>query len=146
MDDTELLQRVALLDIGGDFGPVQHTRWMRAAAEGQWTGEELLTAVDWLNLNHTGYVKIAHVHEQIGRQRKTLRLARMFCWQHENAIGVVSEIVGRPVTAKDVEHHWQDHRYEWLHEGIVDRIMATRSEAAWKRWATENARNFHSEL
>jgi hypothetical protein len=146
MTDGELLERVALLDTGGDFGPVQLTRWTRAATLGQWTSEELLTAVDWLNLNHTGYVKIAHVNEHIEGQRKTLRLARMYCWQHELAIPIVAQLTGWPATAQDVERYWQDYRYEWLNHGIVDRVMASQSDAAWKKWATENMSNFRSEL
>src|ERR1700760_1473287 len=135
MSIPELRDRLALLEAGGELGVTEQERWKRAAADGRWTAEELLTAVEWLNVHHDGYVKIAHVHKQIEGQRKTLRLARMFCWQHPVAVDVLGAYPGKPVTATDVERFWQDYRADWYREGIIDRVMATRSDAEWKRWA-----------
>jgi hypothetical protein len=145
MSTAEMRDRLALLDAGGDLGVTERERWQRAAADGQWTAEELLAAVLWLNVHHDGYVKIASVHRQIEGQRKTLRLARAFCWQHPVAVEVLSEVLGEPLTAADVECFWKDYRRKWLAD-IADRVMAKLSNAEWKRWAIENDRNFRSEL
>lgn len=146
MSTFELRDRLALLDAGGDFGVTERHRWEHAAAEGKWTADELLAAVEWLNVNHDGFVKIAHVHKRIETLRSRVRLARMFCWQHPNAIAVVSAYLDKPVDAAAVERFWQDYRYEWLNDGVADDIMATQTDAQWIRWAEAESKNFRSEL
>lgn len=146
MSFQELRDRLALLEAGGELGMTERERWQRAAADDKWTAEELLTAVRWLNVNHEGYVKIAHVHKQIEGQRRTLRRARLYCWQHPAAIEVVSEITGKPMSAEGMKRFWQDYRYEWFNDGIADKVMAKLSDDEWKRWAIENDRNFRGEL
>lgn len=148
MSPAELTDRVTLLAQAGTFGTTERIQWQRAAVTGEWTAEELLDAVDWLNVHHNGFVKIAHVHERIKQQRSLLRIARMYCWQHPLALDHLNRShPNLELTERGVMHHWQDYRQEWVQPGgIADQVMAQQSAAEWKRWAAANSKNFRSEL
>jgi hypothetical protein len=135
---------LSMLDTGQAFDETQSVRWRYAIEDGQWTVEEAMTAARWLNLNHTGYVKIAHVHSQIEEQRGLYRLARFFCWQHEIGRQVINEHLGREVDFDTAERFWQNYRHEWLN-GIADKVLRQLPPAEWKKWAAENRKNFRAE-
>lgn len=145
--DSKIREFLSILDTGQTLDETQAMRWRFAIEDGNWTPEEAVAAARDLNLHHVGYVKIAHVHENIERQRKTWRLARMFCWQHPTAADFLADRYDRPFDAAATERHWQDERWDWLkQDGYADQIMERLPAAEWKRWATANSKNFRSEL
>lgn len=147
MTPDELRDRLALLEAGGELGAVERERWRRAAVDGKWTAEELLTAVQWLNVNHEGYVKIAHVHKQIESERSWLRTARLCCQYHELAVTVVSEVRGAKMTPEQVLHFNQDYRRDWLAPGgFADRIMAFQSTKSWVAWIQKVIKTLPADL
>jgi len=128
MSQTELLERVSLLDTGGEFGPVQRTRWIMAAADGGWTPVELLAAVRWLNVHHDGFVKIAHVHKRIERERELLHAAEVLCYEHPvviKALGYDSPQAARDDRSRDIIG-WK------ATKGAAAWSMLTRAE--WIAW------------
>jgi hypothetical protein len=82
----QVAEQVAMLDTAEAFDAVAMHRWVTAAADGQWTAEEFESAVRWLNLNHAGYTKIAHVHKRILRERELLRAAKALSYEHPDVI------------------------------------------------------------
>src|SRR4051812_50139989 len=85
MTAEELRDRVLLLDLGTPVGPVEITRWQRAAAAGQWTAVELAAAVDAVNLSELGFVKTAHVHKHVMDRRAWRRAAPAAGWRRPPA-------------------------------------------------------------
>jgi hypothetical protein len=142
----ELGRLLNLLDVSEAFDKIVVQRWMLAAEDGEWTPDEVEAAVRWLNLNRTGYIRIAHVHEQVLRQRNLLKLAKMFCWRHPVAKQFVADAFEQTPTPVEMERHWQDNRWEWVKSGgIAERVMAALPDAEWRRWAEKNADSFRSE-
>lgn len=143
MTSDELRDRVLLMDVGSTLGPTDIVRWQRAAIEGQWTAEELLAAVDWLNLNQSGYVKIAHVHKRIDDMRRWLKLARTFCYLHDVAALTMTALTGQEWTPDQVERAYDDNRPLWR-ETYQDAVMQVLQPRTWRAWAEQNVDLFRT--
>jgi hypothetical protein len=131
------------LDTGAAVDATAIHRWQLAAEDGQWTPQEAMDAARWLNLNQTGYVKIAHVHKRIEDQRKLLKVARAFCHLHPVAADVMRAMGDRPYTLEEVERTFDDNRPLWR-DRYQDVVMASRTESAWRTWAEENVDLFRA--
>ena len=132
------------LDTGAIIDATAIHRWQLAAEDGQWTPQEAMDAARWLNLNQTGYVKIAHVHKRIEDQRKLLRVARAFCYLHPVAAKVMQTLEQeRPYTLEEVERAFDDYR-PWWRDKYQKAVMEALPDSAWRAWAEENADLFRA--
>lgn len=130
-----------LLDTGAPVDDVQAVRWRFAIEDGQWTVSEAMAAARWLNLHHTGYVKIAHVHERILSDRKWLKIARMFCYMHPYAVEVVSDEADTQLTAEKVRRLYEDNPRAWRADYEAE-VMSHLTDTEWVTWARANAKQF----
>lgn len=135
----ELLE---LLDTGAAVDAAQATRWRYAIEDGQWTPAEAMAAARWLNLNHTGYIKIAHVHEHITAQRQWLKGARVLCYRSDAAIDVMHE-TGRyeGLDQEQVVRIYQDDPRGWRAE-FEDAVMQRWDTRTWVEWIKDNSARF----
>jgi hypothetical protein len=138
----QLGRLIGLLDTGEVFGEIEAQRWAMAADDGEWTAGELEAAVRWLNLNHTGYVKIAHVHKRIVSERQWFKIGRMFCYLHPNAVDVVNAKIGDDRRdAETVRRMYEDSPRGWRDAFEAD-VLATLPAAEWASWARKSADSF----
>jgi len=127
------------LDTGAAVDSTAIHRWQLAAEDGQWTPEEAMDAARWLNLHHTGYVKIAHLHERIETERKWLKTARVVCFRSDAAIWVMSQTMKyRAVTPEQAVRVYEEDPQAWraaFEQAVWD--LWTRRQ--WLAWIFENA-------
>lgn len=130
-----------MLDTGQALDKVQAVRWRCAIEDGRWTVEEAMSAARWLNLNRTGYVNIAHVHERIKRERELLKAAKFLSFEHPavvKALGFDSPDAAAEARNRDIvgwnattaEQVWpmftRSQWIEWMETPRSERLSALR--------------------
>jgi hypothetical protein len=129
-DRDDVLDLVQQLDFERAFGERELNVWESAANYGKWTVEEAHAAVLWVNVNVTGFVKAAHVHQRIERERELLRKARMLAHEHPAAAAAL----GYPSVAACIDDYNRD-ILGWRESDKADHAFAVFTRAEWIEWA-----------
>lgn len=128
-DTDDILDIVGKLDSERAFGGRELANWMVAANGGRWTQEEALSAVEWTNLYHTGFLKIAHVHARIMRERELLNRAKFLCQEHPR----VAERLGYGSVEECMDAYTRD-IFGWKESKLEDAFGALGRDE-WIEWA-----------
>lgn len=128
----DVLDLVQELDYERVFGERELNVWEGAANYGKWTAIEAHAAALWVNVNVTGYVKAAHVHQRIERERTLLRKARALAHEHPAAAAAL----GYPSVAAAADDYQRD-ILGWREDGKADQAFAVLTRAEWIEWAEQ---------
>lgn len=125
----DILDFVEKLDSERAFGDRELTNWATAANNGKWIQEEVHSAIEWVNLYHTGFLKIAHVHARIVRERELLHRARYLSHEHPR----VAKELGYEGVHECIDAYNRD-IFGWK-ESKQELAFAVLERGEWIEWA-----------